>query len=387
MLNKDSIVVSGIGMVSSLGHDSAMSCSAYRAGLSRASELDEFMVLNENNNEFNNVIAQQIPVITSGFEEAGLLSRIGIAALQDLFKQNDFQRFNDGKTGFFIALPNPKRFNNNIPNDDSERTIHNEQNTSFSRPNTHDGAFLSQRLLESLVESAECHILNHNIREFYCGHSGVIFAIENAVREISAGKIERCIVGGLDSLLESATLEWLFRNQRLKVDEKASGLQPGEAGGFILIEKYSDIQSTKSCVLAVIDATATAYEPDHLFTGKLSQGGSLSKAIQHVLLKDSSAPSTHHWVISDQNGEYAKANEWSYALTKLMASFSDLSDALIEYPAVSFGDTGAASGALAICLAIRAFVRKYAPSNKAIIISASDKGERAALRLMNHYYN
>ena len=50
-------------------------------------------------------------------------------------------------------------------------------------------------------------------------------------------------------------------------------------------------------------------------------------------------------------------------------------------PATGFGNTGAASGAVGLCVAVRGLQRNYAPAPVVAVLSASDGAERAALIL------
>jgi 3-oxoacyl-[acyl-carrier-protein] synthase I len=50
-------------------------------------------------------------------------------------------------------------------------------------------------------------------------------------------------------------------------------------------------------------------------------------------------------------------------------------------PALSFGDTGAASAALAMAMASHAWQRRCAPAAHALVASASDGSPRAAVLL------
>lgn len=228
---------------------------------------------------------------------------------------------------------------------------------------------------------ASCPVPEQNWYTIDTGHAGVISAIEKAMGDIAEGKIDRCLVGGIDSFLDIQTLDWLQKNQRLKTEENPLGFQPSEAGAFLLLEKLGSDPKTKTDILAILSATATSFEPDHLFTGKPALGRGLTKSVLDLIKKRGSKEVKLEWIISDQNGEYYRAQEWGHALLQLSIHYPDLKTASLWYPATSFGDTGAASGAVSICSAIRSFMHNYAVTSDAIIISSSDQGERAALYL------
>ena len=50
-------------------------------------------------------------------------------------------------------------------------------------------------------------------------------------------------------------------------------------------------------------------------------------------------------------------------------------------PATGFGDVGLASGAVNLCVAARSFERSYAPADEIFVLSSSEEGERAAIRV------
>jgi 3-oxoacyl-[acyl-carrier-protein] synthase-1 len=71
--------------------------------------------------------------------------------------------------------------------------------------------------------------------------------------------------------------------------------------------------------------------------------------------------------------------DWGHALVRLRKDLPAFQDVRAVYSAASFGDTGVASGALGVCMAARAFARRYAPAARALVLSSSDEGARAAL--------
>jgi 3-oxoacyl-[acyl-carrier-protein] synthase-1 len=69
-------------------------------------------------------------------------------------------------------------------------------------------------------------------------------------------------------------------------------------------------------------------------------------------------------------------------LVKLGLKRAGVADDLeLSLPATELGDTGAASGAIAIGLAVRAFLRGYARGPRALVWSRSERGQTAAARV------
>jgi 3-oxoacyl-[acyl-carrier-protein] synthase-1 len=65
-------------------------------------------------------------------------------------------------------------------------------------------------------------------------------------------------------------------------------------------------------------------------------------------------------------------------MVRLRGALGGKVDVPLWLPAASFGDTGAATGAVATCMAARAFERGYAPGDAALIGLSSESGERGA---------
>ena len=86
-------------------------------------------------------------------------------------------------------------------------------------------------------------------------------------------------------------------------------------------------------------------------------------------------------LVSDHNGEEARARELGMVLLHLRGQGPELDELTTWFPAVGFGDVGAAAGAVGACVAVRALQRGYAPSRRCLVLSCSDGEERAAVLL------
>lgn len=379
-IDKGAIVITGLGMVSSLGYDVVTSCAAFRAGLSRADELDYFIVIRDEDGDEENVVGHPIPTVTHGFQGFARLLCIGLPAFEDLLIHSNFRELDHSKTGIYLSLPDLERIHDTIFDAGSDETKKRIKETGGPAQPQNLRESIGYRLCNKLMELGNCPIPDKNWNEIYAGHAGVILAIDKAMKDLRMQRLNHCLIGGVDSLLEEETLEWLVKIKRLKTEESPVGLQPGEAGAFILLERYDTARERNADILAVILETTTGFEVDHLFTGKPAIGTGLSETLSR-LISTTGDGGKINWIITDQNGETYRAYEWSNALVRLSGLFPGFGDVSLSYPAISFGDTGAASGAVAICTAVWALVRGYAPSSFPIIVSSSDKGERGAVLL------
>jgi 3-oxoacyl-[acyl-carrier-protein] synthase-1 len=106
----------------------------------------------------------------------------------------------------------------------------------------------------------------------------------------------------------------------------------------------------------------------------------LAQAIEDVLTNLSHRINKLSFIIGDLNGDTHRSSEWGYALVRLQDRFR-LGNLPLWLPSVSFGETGAAAGAIAVCIATKAFERRYAPGNIALVWLLSENGSRGAFCL------
>src|SRR6267378_1189311 len=144
------------------------------------------------------------------------------------------------------------------------------------------------------------------------------------------------IGAGVDSLVDEDVLEQLQAEGRLKNPGLASGASPGEACAVLCLVRG---ESPKG--MAVIQVVEI-HEQDGL-RRVLRSLASRMKEINEPM-----------WIISDLNGESKQASEIG---TAIVASRIRVSQSWL--PAVSFGDTGAASPFLGIAMAAAAWRRGY----------------------------
>jgi 3-oxoacyl-[acyl-carrier-protein] synthase-1 len=188
------------------------------------------------------------------------------------------------------------------------------------------------------------------------------------------------MVIAVDSLLDVDTLDWLNLLKRLKTEDRPAGVVPGEACCSLLLQTAAVARRHKRHALCVVDAVGLAAEPHNLLAGQASPGAVMAKLIDDAK-QHSSVGTDNIWFVIDHNGETARASEWGNSLFHLARRHPDYANAQTWYPALGFGDTAAASGGVAACIAIAAWERAYAPSATAFICSAADGPERAVLCL------
>ncbi|HSN97581.1 MAG TPA: hypothetical protein VLS89_04750 [Candidatus Nanopelagicales bacterium] len=355
-LHADAIVVTGLAMHSVLGSLQSATAAA-RAGISLGRELG-FSVLTSGEEDAS-VVGHPV-ASAAGFRGIGKLLCLAFPALEDLLRAVDFYPRRFDRTGLCLCLPNP----------DSWSARHVEPTTEGQAAEIPSSG---PELCARLTRLTSVEIPEPDREHFDLGHAGLVHAVRSATARLTAGTWQRCILGAIDSLLEERALAWLLRSGRLKTPDKPDGLQPGEASVFLLLERYDSARRRGAEIMSVIGETAVASG------GK--DASALPQVVETVLGGPAGPPGGDRWLISDHNGESWRARELASTLVRLSSRFPHLGADARWLPASSFGDTGAVSAAIAVCLASRSFARGYAPAPAGVVLSSSDDGASACMRI------
>lgn len=358
MKNRQSIPeisISGLGLVTAVGHDCRTACASIRAGLKRPRKLSHFYVPNKLGHDcFEDGLITGHPVLDTkpGEREDRIMTLLAMA-LYDLKQHAGLDESLLFDSRVFLALPGPDR-------------------SEF------DEKALRLRL-KSLAEWP--FDKDHPVECYPKGHAGMLFAMTDAVEALQRGDIERAVVVGSDSLIGLKDLSALHINERLKTEMNPDGLIPGEAAAALLLEKTNAIQRRKGSIKSMIKIISTAYDPVE------APGTGLTDAIAALVPYDDK-PLVVDAVICDLNGEPGRFDEWALAQGRVFHRIQGSKNLIC--PAKNTGDTGAASAGLAICIASCAMERGYLATHprqavsRALVVSSSDSGERGALLLESY---
>jgi 3-oxoacyl-[acyl-carrier-protein] synthase I len=363
----DPLVITAQGMVSSLGLDAATSCAAARAGLRRAQALDCMRFASIDGRSVECAVGHRVPFISHGFEGAPRLARLAAAALRDL--TSGFLVSTGARAGFYISMPSCRRPLTGaelIPDRIAKQSFLAEVEDATSGLDDRGWTEKVLSLMRQQVDMAKSISLRFVT---HSGHAGFAEALAVAACELQKGEIDLALVGGLDSLADERSLKWLKLTGRLKSEANPAGLEPGEASVFLAVERRLTARKS-SPPLSQIRTIATAEENRPRILGQQPRGKALSACIISAI-----GAAANPWLLTDHNGESNRATEFGNALTRIRR----LPPAIL--PARSFGDTGAASGGLAACLAQSAFLRSYAPADTAVIASMADGEQRSAFSI------
>jgi 3-oxoacyl-[acyl-carrier-protein] synthase-1 len=241
---------------------------------------------------------------------------------------------------------------------------------------------VKEAFLYRLLEIFNYPISEKNVDIICSGNSGTIAAISHVPSMMVENNLERIMILAVDSYLDPNSLSWLAEQGRLKSAENSSGLTPGEAGACLMLEAANSSLTSRTDALAFVSKPAVEQEIHHYFSNEPNQGVALAVAISRALsYAEISLPFTGD-VISDINGECWRAHELGVARVRTAEFLSPMSNFI--FPCGSLGETGAASGAVAICFATCALQRGYAHQNTILVVSSSDDGQVGSVCISNN---
>jgi len=213
---------------------------------------------------------------------------------------------------------------------------------------------------------------------FPVGHAAGLIGLQAACTKLSQGTLDACLLAGVDSYIEPATLEWLESNDQLHSAgplNNAWGFIPGEAGAALLLMRESVAQSLRLHPFAKIIGTGVANESKRIKTETVCIGEGLTGAFRSAL-----APLPNGVKVSDvycdMNGEPYRADEYGFTALRTKEFFDSASD--FTAPADCWGDVSAAGSLLHLLLACAAGHKAYGSGRIAFTWASSEGGERAA---------
>lgn len=348
---KERVAITGIGANTALG-GAVTACAAVRARLARPAELPRKAFDVEEGPV--PVVGHPVPTVAGFQGEARLLS-LTIPALRELVRSAGLDA--SAEVALFVGLP--------------------DLEARGRAAGT--GGPLKLGLLDRIAEYSGVRVSPHARHALASGHAGFALALGAALELLAQGRTTACIAGGVDTLCDDLAIDALAAQERLKTEDNPVGLQPGEAAAFVLLESPDAVRHRKARVLAHVVGIATADDPRTKDDPPVGEG--LALALGRLATESGTLTPGETWFVSDRNGEAVRANDWGYCQQRLTARMPGLLPTPEWNIATSFGDTGAASGVLATVVAIRGFVRAYAPGRCAVILSSSDDRRRAAIRV------
>ncbi|HVE86927.1 MAG TPA: hypothetical protein VND93_28925 [Myxococcales bacterium] len=376
--------VKGMGLATSLG-SLVHGCAAFRAGSRRPSVAPDQEVMSPGDEEPGPVTVLSLGASTYGFQGVGRLVAIASEAIQDLARRADLSGLGK-RTGLYLALPDPddrgfttgKDLDHEDPDEPAERAV-----------------ALAERVAIPALEAAGVPFWDGPTWVNHGGNAAFIQAVESAEEHLREGQVDGALVLAVDSYCSSQTLELLRRELLLKTPDTPTGIIPGEAAAAVWLEpaprhapqgpepavvlrSFALAAGDPSPHLQVQEAPVEDDEDQPPPRPKPPEGKTLARCVQTAVgALPPGAPAP--LLVSDHDGQEFRAQEWGLMQVALVAADPRWAGSPHWMPATSFGSTGAASGAIGLAVAVRGLQRGYASAPSAVVLSTSERGERAAL--------
>lgn len=204
------------------------------------------------------------------------------------------------------------------------------------------------------------------------GHTAGFDALYTARHYLQNNNVPACVVGGVDSYLNTEALCWLERHSRLKTPENSDGVIPGEAAAAVLVCREPANANTLATEIVGI---GRASEPASILTEEPMLGMGLTEAARTALAEARTQMHEVDFRIADVTGESYGFKEQALLVGRLLKSPKQ------KLPlwdcAGSIGDVGAAAGICQLVVAHYAFQKGYAPGETALCCTSAVPGNRA----------
>lgn len=178
------------------------------------------------------------------------------------------------------------------------------------------------------------------------GNTAGLVALEAACAATRRDPASPVLVGAVHSWIDPDVLRALDRDQRVHGAGQKWGMIPGEGAAFLMLGSPRAASLIGGLPLASVTGVGLGREDKLLDTSSVCVGEGLTDAFRQVL-SDKHPVETSY---CDLNGEPYRADEYAFAATRTGAGFMDAGQ--FEAPAQNWGDVGAASGLMALCLGI-----------------------------------
>jgi 3-oxoacyl-[acyl-carrier-protein] synthase-1 len=194
-----------------------------------------------------------------------------------------------------------------------------------------------------------------------------------AAQRFAAGKAQACIIGAIDSQVQLRVVRWHEDNLRLKCSYITDGLMPSEAAAFLVVEPFERAARRGAYILARVDSVVGALEEATVLSDKPNVATASTHVTVTALREAGVAVESIGMVWSDLNGESYKAREWAF--TAVRVGVRD--GTRLMHPADCHGDLGGATDTHLLGLAAMAQASGWS-TQPILVVSGADTGLRAA---------
>ena len=238
----------------------------------------------------------------------------------------------------------------------------------------------AEALADQLFARCRARLASCKLMLIHGGEAGPCHALPAALSSLAAGEIDVVLLGGVHSDIDPLAIATLAEEGRLYDHDNLDSVIPGESAAFVALAAAATARRLGIQPRAWLCGLGAGIEParrdNDLVTGP-------ARAFT-AALRQASAPLEERdlragWLLTTMGLEAWNLPEWQ----ALHVRASNVLGPPHRYdsPAQRIGTVGGAAAPLFITLVAEGFARGYAPSPLALLLLASDSGERGALVL------
>jgi len=346
------IYIAGMGMITPVGANTAMTAAAVRAGVSGYQASRHF------NQQSQRITMASVPDEFFASMRVEIEEGNGYSEQYDHIIKMAILALREALSGQAIVKPVPLILT--IP-----ETL---PGITYIEPNA---------LIKNLVYQKDLPLHADLTRWIDNGRASGIQGLELAAHYLYHQKTDYVLLGGSDSHKDATRIRTLDKEGRLLAPSSKDGFAPGEGAGFLLLTRHPEKALTRNQHIVALNPPGVSQEPGHLYSGDTYRGNGLDQAFKQAL--NGYTSNAIAGIFSSMNGEHHWAKEHGVAFIRNQAHFRD--PVKIEHPADCCGDLGSAAGPILIGLAAEALFKQPGGPATHLVYSSSDGATRAAVRV------
>ncbi len=206
------------------------------------------------------------------------------------------------------------------------------------------------------------------------GRAAGIHGLQQAFDYLYQKGASYVLLGGSDSYINTARIDYLDENERLLVSNRMDSFVAGEGAGFLLLtrDRHKAMQLNNHVV--ALYRPGLGEEQGHMYSDEPYCGDGLADAFRQALSRYTGEPVKV--IYSSMNGEHIWAKEYGVACLRNRHALDN--NVQTEHPADCYGDLGAATGSVLIGVAAIHLLQNRAV-NTQLVYASADRSQRAAV--------
>jgi len=353
MTQPKQLYIAGMGMITSVGMNTAMTSASVNAGISAYS-------ITKHENEKGQPI-------TMALISDDVFNCVEVATGLALDQGNRFNQRHDHVT--IMAAIALQEACTNLTTESPVPFIMAHPEHRFDQTNLSSLSDNLTNVVSPWVDSALC-------RSLYSGRAAGIEAIKLVFDYLYDSHHNYFIVGGSDSYLDENRLQALDKTDRLLYVNANNGFAPGEGAGYLVLTRDPALALVKGGNIIALSPPGIAQEQGHLTSEQPYRGDGLDQAFKQILSEHQQNDISS--IYSSMNGENHWAKELGVAQMRNNKSFTE--NVIINHPAEYFGDLGSATVPVLIGLSAENLWSEP-QACKHLVYSSSDSATRGVIVL------